>query len=158
MKLSKELHQQIESYFRLYFEDEKLKLPEVQIFVRRGAWIFSRLFAVDGVTLGRFIFIRPGLVKRNRQNRLTISKSLLVHELTHTMQYERMGFMPFLYNYFKAFFVNLKHKKRWDFRSRIESYLEIPHEIEARDAAEKFLIWFYSEASASSFSSAKSSK
>lgn len=150
MKLSRELHQQIEIYFRNYFADGDLKLPEVQIFVRRGAWFLSRFLAVDGVTLGRFIFIRPNLIKKNAKNRLIISKTLLVHELTHTMQYQKSGFLPFIYHYFKAFFVNLAHKKKWDFHSRLESYLEIPHEIEARDAAEKFLVWFYSETDVSS--------
>lgn len=160
MKLSRELHQQIENYFRHYFADENLKLPEVQIFVRRGAWLFSRFLAVDGITLGRFIFIRPNLVRRNAENRLVISKTLLIHELTHTMQYQKTGFSAFLYGYFKAFFVNLKHGKKWDFHSRLEAYLEIPHEIEARDAAEKFSVRFYSETDESSSvpSSARISK
>lgn len=156
MKLSRELHQQIENYFRFYFKDETLKLPEVEIFVRRGAWLFSRLFIVNGITFGRHIFIRPELVKRNSKNRLIISKNLLVHELTHTMQYQKQGFLRFLFSYFKAYFINLKRKKKWDIYSRAESYLEIPHEIEARDSAEKFIQWLYCAAdSSSSFNNSK---
>lgn len=156
MKLSREIHQNIESFFRAYFKDESLQLPEVQIFVRRGAWIFSKLLVVNGITLGRFVFIRPSLIKRNRNNDLTISRNLLVHELTHTIQYQKQGFAGFLFNYFRAFYTNLRRKKKWDITSRMESYLEIPHEIEARDSAEKFVDWLYCEAdSASSFNISK---
>lgn len=158
MRLSRDLHQKIERFFRVYYKDDSLKLPEVEIFIRRGAWIFSSLLFVSGITFGRKIFIKPSLIERDDKNRLVISKNLLVHELTHTMQYEREGFTGFLFKYFKDFCVNLRRKKKWDFYSRMESYLEIPHEIEARDSAEKFTAWLYSDAFVSSSSSVRNSK
>lgn len=157
MKISRDLHRKIENYFRFYFKDETIKLPEVEIFVRRGAWLFSRLFIVNGITFGRRIFIRPELIKRSADNRLMISKNLLVHELTHTIQYQKEGFFGFLFNYFKAYFTNLRKKRKWDIYSRAESYLEIPHEIEARDSAARFIEWlnYESDSSSSSFNNSK---
>lgn len=158
MKLSPELHQEIERFFRFYYSDETLVLPEVQIYVRRGAHCVSRIAGAHGITFGRHIFIRPDIACRNSKNHLTIPKDLLVHELTHTLQYEKQGFFGFLFSYLKAYLSNLRGKKKWDIYSRVESYLQIPHEIEARDSAERFVEWFYSGAFSSSPSSANNSK
>lgn len=150
MKLSPVLHNEIERFFRFYYDDEKLVLPEVQIYVRRGARCVSAIAGAHGITFGRHIFIRPDIIKRNSRNHLAIPKDLLVHELTHTIQYEKLGFFGFLSSYLKAYFANLRGRKKWDIYSRAESYLQIPHEIEARDSAEKFVEWFYCEADSSS--------
>lgn len=158
MKLSPELHNEIERFFRFYYDDEMFVLPEVQIYVKRGAHYVSKIAGAHGITFGRHIFICPEIVRRNSKNHLTIPKDLLVHELTHTLQYEKQGFFGFLFSYLKAYFSNLRGKKKWDIYSRVESYLQIPHEIEARDSAERFIEWFYSEAFSSSPSSVRSSK
>jgi Domain of unknown function (DUF4157) len=150
MKLSPELHHEIERFFRFYYHDQTLVLPEVQIYVRRGARYICKIAGAHGITFGRQIFISPKIVWRNSKNHLTIPKDLLVHELTHTLQYEKQGFFGFLFSYLKAYFANLRGKKKWDIYSRVESYLQIPHEIEARDSAERFIEWFYSEAFSSS--------
>lgn len=150
MKLEPELHRKLERFFRFYYADETLILPEVQIYVRRGAQCISKIAGAHGITFGRHIFIRPEIITRNSKNHLKIPKDLLVHELTHTFQYEKTGFLSFLFSYLKAYFSNLRGKKKWDIYSRVESYLEIPHEIEARDSAEKFVEWFYCEADSSS--------
>lgn len=141
MKLSREVHSEIQSFFRYYFDDEILKLPEAEIYVRRGAWLFSKIFVVNGITVGRHVFIKPSLVKRNQEGRLTISKNLLVHELTHVIQYHQRGFFGFLTKYFGDYFVNLRREKDRSFHSRMNSYLNIPDEIEARDTADKFIEW-----------------
>lgn len=145
MKLSREVHSEIQTFFRLYFNDENLVLPDCDIFVRRGAWIFSKLFAINGITIGKRVFIKPALVKRSSDNRLMISKNLLVHELTHVMQYRRRGFFGFLTKYFGDYFSNLKREKDKSFDSRMNAYLNIPDEIEARDSADKFVEWLQSE-------------
>lgn len=152
MKLTTELHHEIERFFRFYYDDETLVLPEVQIYARRGAYYVLKIASAHGITFGRHIFINPEIVWRNSKNHLAIPKDLLIHELTHTMQYEKQGFFGFLFNYLRAYFSNLRGKKKRDINSRVEAYLQIPHEIEARDSAEKFIGWYYSEAFSSSSS------
>ena len=141
MRLSAKTHQQLETFFRLYFEDENLKLPEVEIYLRRGAKFVIKLIRVDGITIGRRVFINPDLAFYDENKRLCLSKNLLSHELTHVVQYNQLGFFGFLYKYIKDYFIILRQKKTWNSEARMESYWEIPHEIEARDAAKKFVIW-----------------
>lgn len=141
MRLSSKTHQQLETFFRLYFEDENLKLPKVEIYLRRGSKLVTRLFRVDGITIGRRVFINPDLAFYDENKRLCLSKNLLSHELTHIIQYDQLGFFGFLYKYIKDYFVILRQKKAWNLQARMESYWEIPHEIEARDAAKKFVSW-----------------
>lgn len=93
---------------------------------------------VDGITFGRHIFIRPKYLQK-RQNKLIAPKDLMAHELAHTIQYSRTGAIPFFMSYIGEFFRALRRKRKWDFQSRVEAYLEIPHEIEARDCAAAFL-------------------
>lgn len=141
MRLSAKTHQQLETFFRLYFEDENLKLPKAEIYLRRGAKVITRLIRVDGITIGRRVFINPDLAFYDDNKRLCLSKNLLSHELTHVIQYYQLGFFGFLYKYLKDYFVLLRRKKAWNSKARMESYWEIPHEIEARDAAKKFVSW-----------------
>jgi hypothetical protein len=141
MRLSQKTHKQLEAFFRLYFEDENLKLPKVEIYLRRGAKLITKLIRVDGITLGRIVFVNPDLAFYDENQRLCLSKNLLSHELTHVIQYNQLGFFGFLYKYLKDYFVLLREKKAWDSKARMESYWEIPHEIEARDAAKKFVGW-----------------
>ncbi len=59
----------------------------------------------------------------------------------HVIQYKKVGFVKFLYKYLRDYWVNLRKKEKWNAASRRTAYLEIPFEIEARDAAQKFLEW-----------------
>jgi hypothetical protein len=43
--------------------------------------------------------------------------------------------------YLRDYWTNLKKQQRWDANSRRQAYLSIPFEIEAREAANKFLEW-----------------
>jgi hypothetical protein len=139
MKLSRATHRKFENFLREYFADENLVLPEIQIYCRGGARVFTKILKVDGVTFGRHIFIKPKYLRRDENNRLVAEKDLLAHELTHTIQYRRHGAIKFFYTYLSGFWRALRGKKSWDFQSRLKSYMEIPHEIEARDCAVAFL-------------------
>lgn len=141
MRLSPKTHQQFETFFRQYFDDENLKLPQVEIYTRQGAKLVTKIVKVDGITIGRHIFIDSKLAKYDEKKRLCISKNLLSHEIAHVIQYQQSGFFGFLYKYIKDYFVILKGKKTRNAHARLESYWEIPHEIEARDAAKKFVEW-----------------
>lgn len=144
MKLTPEAHKLAQDYFRFFFEDEEIELPELQIYTRRGAKIVTKILSVHGITIGRHIFIKPDLTCRDSEARLCLSKNLLIHEATHTLQYRKLGFFGFLYRYFKSYFVILNAKKKWDIYSRMDAYLEIPYEIEARKTAAEFADWYYS--------------
>jgi Domain of unknown function (DUF4157) len=141
MKLSPESHRRIEEFFREHLADENLKLPQIQIFARRGSRLLTKILSVEGITFGRFIFINPKRLRRGANGRLTVSRELLAHELAHSMQYRREGTFPFFYNYLKGFFTNLKRQEKRDSNARAKAYMDIPHEIEARLIAARFVRW-----------------
>lgn len=141
MRLSPKTHQQLETFFRHYFDDENLNLPQVEIYVRRGANLLTNIIRVDGITIGRHVFINSRIAKFDKKKRLCISKNLLSHEITHVFQYEQAGFFRFLTQYLKDYWTNLRRKKTQNARARMEAYWEIPYEIQARDAAKKFVEW-----------------
>lgn len=141
MRLSTATHQQLEEFFREYFADEKLKLPAIEIYHRRGAGIVTKITSVLAITFGRFVFVKPDLICRNDENLLCISRELLVHETTHVLQYRKLGWVKFFYTYLKEYRSNLRSKQKRDLLARAEAYLEIPHEIEARACAAEFLKW-----------------
>lgn len=145
MRLSPQTHSELESFFRHFLDDETIQLPKIEIYIRRGAGLVTRILGVDGITIGRHIFIRPAKAKYNSNNHLTIGKNLLSHEVTHVLQYQKFGFIGFLAGYLKEYFAGLKRKKKWDALSRMEAYFEISHEIEARKAAAKFVEWYFAK-------------
>ena len=141
MRLSKQTHQELESFFREFYRDENLKLPEIEIFIRRGSKIIVKLTSVYAITFGRFIFVRTSLLTRNLKEELCMSKELLAHEATHVLQYQKLGLLGFFYTYLKGYWKALKQKEKWDLNARTEAYLEIPHEIEARLCGAEFIEW-----------------
>jgi hypothetical protein len=141
MKLSADSHRQLEEFFREYFGDENLKLPEIQIYGRSGSRLLTKLLSVDGITFGRHIFITPRCLRRREDERLYAPRELIAHEIAHTAQYLRHGTFKFFYSYLKGYFEALRRKENWNFRSRRQAYLEIPHEVEARAVAAKYVDW-----------------
>lgn len=141
MKLSAKSHRKLEEFFREHFADENFELPEIQIYCRRGAKYLTGLLAVDGITFGRHIFIKPHRLWRAESNDLWASPSLMAHEIAHTLQYRREGTFKFLYGYVKSYFVALRQMKRRDHAARMEAYRQIPHEVEARRVAAKYVSW-----------------
>ena len=143
MFLSRTLHRRLEVFFREFFDDEHLRLPKIEIYCGRGARLITKIINVHGITIGRFIFIKPDLIYRDDFARLCISKELLAHEATHVLQYRNLGTLKFLYCYLSSYFVNLRGRKNWNFVSRMHAYLEIPFETEARAGGAKFVEWHY---------------
>jgi hypothetical protein len=141
MRLSHKSHTQLESFFRDYYDDAELKLPEIRIFSKRAARLITKSNHVYAITFGRFIFVKPDILTRDSNDELYVSKELMAHEITHVLQYQKLGWLKFFYTYLSGYWKNLSKKEKWDFRARTEAYLEIPHEIEARFCATKFLEW-----------------
>jgi uncharacterized protein YjaZ len=139
MHLNAHSHRRFERFFRDFYGDDELVLPPVHIYAHRGSRLVTSVLKVNGITLGRHIFIHPQFVRRDDCGRLCAPQALLAHELTHAMQYAREGFFGFLKSYLGAFWKLLRKTKKWDFDTRMQAYLDIPHEIEARRAARLFL-------------------
>lgn len=81
--------------------------------------------AADGMTVGRFVFLRGDRIHDR-------STTLLAHELVHVRQFAELGATRFLIAYVGSYLRNLVRM-----RNHREAYLAIPLEIEARrEAAE----------------------
>lgn len=145
MRLSRKLHHQLEDFFREFFGDENLRLPEIEICCGRNANVVTKLLGVHGITLGRYIFIKPDLIYRRNSAERYISKNLLAHEATHVLQYQNFGALKFLYQYFKSYFLSLREKKSWNAGARLQAYLDIPFEAEARAGGAGFVDWTINE-------------
>ena len=141
MRLSANSHKQLEEFFREHFADENLELPVIEIYGRRGSRYLTKILAVEGICFGRHIFIAPHRLSRDETGRLRASRELVAHELAHTLQYRREGIFRFLFNYVSAYLAALRQKEKRGALARLEAYREIPHEVEARSVAAKYVDW-----------------
>jgi hypothetical protein len=141
MKLAETSHRKIESFFREYLDDKSFSLPQSYFYTGRFSRIFTAILGVHGITFGRQIFILPSLVSRAENQKIKLPESLVVHEVTHVLQYRQEGVLRFVYKYLKSYWSNLKPEQRWNITARRQAYLAIPYEIEARRTAAEFVKW-----------------
>jgi Domain of unknown function (DUF4157) len=141
MFLAKDAHEKFEEFYREFFDERDRSMPKINIYARRGADLITRILNINGITFGRRIFIRPQLITSSDDGLWRAPKALIAHELAHVLQYQRLGFIKFFYTYLKGYWQALKKKEKWDANARMQAYLEIPHEIEARQFAADFLAW-----------------
>lgn len=141
MKLAESSHEKIESFFQEYLDDKSFRLPQSYFYVGKFSLVFTAVLGVHGITLGRQIFILPSLVSHTKNRKLKLPESLVVHEVTHVLQYQQEGVLRFAYKYLKSYLSNLTTKKKWDSNARRQAYLAIPYEIEARRTAAEFVKW-----------------
>jgi hypothetical protein len=141
MKLSEKSHQKIEEFFREYLADESFRLPEIRFYGGRFTRYLTSSLKIEGLAVGRRIYIFPENFWLSENRKLRLDEELVVHEITHVLQYAREGFFRFLRLYIKSYYANLRKKEKRDLYARAEAYFEIPFEIEARQAASKFTAW-----------------
>ncbi|HEX8288249.1 MAG TPA: hypothetical protein VF556_09645 [Pyrinomonadaceae bacterium] len=141
MKLSENSHRLVEDFFRDYFEDESFILPKIYLYTGKITAFFTLISKSNGITFGKRIFIMPQLLSSNTKNQKKLPEDLIVHEIMHVIQYQKKGFLKFLYMYLRDYWRNLQLHEKWDADSRRQAYLNIPFEIEAREAAKDFLEW-----------------
>jgi hypothetical protein len=141
MKLADSSHQRLEAFFREHLNDADFRLPAINFYVGIFTKILTNLISVHGITFGKRIFIAPKHLSLNQNNFLKLPEDLIAHEITHTLQYRREGFVKFFYKYLLSYRRNLCAKKKWNAAARQEAYLEIPFEIEARATAARFVEW-----------------
>src|SRR5687767_1654837 len=125
MRLSDESHTHVEQFFRAHRCDAGLALPRIHI----HGGLFARLLMLSAgmgaMTLGRHVFVRPGLLKREGAGRLTLPGWLVVHEAAHVLQYAERGFARFLAGYLRGYWRALRDGGRWDAAGRMAAYMAI---------------------------------
>ena len=141
MKLSEKSHRKIESFFRDFLDNDDFILPEVEFYGGKFTQFLTTKLNIEGITIGKRIFIFPAQFWRSKSKLLRLSEELVVHEIAHVLQYRREGFVKFLYKYLGDYWRNLRRLKKWDGFSRHLAYLEIPFEAEAREITRKYLKW-----------------
>ncbi len=77
----------------------------------------------DGLTIGRFIFLRGNRIEHR-------ATTLLAHELVHVRQFAELGPIRFFSIYLREYFTHL-----WRLRNHYQAYLAISLEVEAREVA-----------------------
>ena len=146
MRLSDESHSHVEQFFRAHRGDAGLVLPRIRLHGGVCARLLMLASAGMGaMTLGRHVFVRPGLLRRDAAGRLTLPGWLVIHEAAHVLQYAERGFVRFLAGYLRGYWRALREGGRWDAPGRMAAYLAIEEEREARRAedayAEQTLAW-----------------
>ena len=139
MRLSGESHSEVEEFFRKHQGRPGLVLPPVSVYAGVFARLLTESAKVGAITLGRRVFVRPSLVKRDSTGRASVPAWLLVHEATHVLQYEERGTLRFLVGYLRGYFRGLKERKGFDALARTAAYMAIPEERAAREAERAYL-------------------
>ena len=131
MRLSDESHSHVEQFFRAHRGDAGLVLPRIHF----HGGVFARLLmlsaGMSAMTLGRHVFVRPGLFRRDVRGRVTLPGWLVVHEAAHVLQYAERGFVRFLLAYLGGYWRALREGGRWDAAGRMAAYMAIAEEREA---------------------------
>ena len=141
MKLSEGSQRKIEEFFREYLNNEDFRLPEIRFYGGKFTHYLTSALKIEGITIGRRIYIFPQNFRLCSKRKLWLDEELVVHEITHVLQYSREGFFRFLRLYVKSYYANLRKKEKRDLYAKAEAYLEIPFEIEARQTASNFAAW-----------------
>ena len=141
MRLAGSSQSRLEEFFREYLDDESFSLPSIDFYFGKFTAFLAKFLKIEGITIGRRIFIKPQNITRNSKAKLKLPELLAAHEIVHVLQYQRLGFFRFFKQYLENYWKNLRSKKKWDLAARHQAYLEIPFEIEAREIADKFIRW-----------------
>jgi hypothetical protein len=141
MRLAEESRARLEQFFRSYERDEKLRLPT--LFVHAGFWSdnLTRAFRAAAFTVGRHIFVSRKIVRRDGRGHLTMPGWLLAHEAAHVRQFQRAGFLRFLFNYAREYLTYLVRGGKFDAGARTEAYKRLAPEREAREVEAAYLEW-----------------
>lgn len=139
MRLSDESHSHVEQFFRAHRGDPGLVLPRMRLHCGVVARLLMLASAGMGaMTLGRHVFVRPGLLRRDSEGRVTLPGWLVAHEAAHVLQYAEKGFVRFLWGYLGGYWRALREGGRWDAAGRMAAYMAIEEECEARGAEEAY--------------------
>ncbi|HEX8336964.1 MAG TPA: DUF4157 domain-containing protein [Pyrinomonadaceae bacterium] len=139
MRLSDESHSHVEQFFRAHTGDAGLVLPRIHFHGGASARLLMLSAGMGAMTLGRHVFVRPGLFRRDVRGRLTLPGWLVVHEAAHVLQYAEKGFARFLLGYLGGYWRALRGGRRWDAAGRMAAYMAIQEERAARAAEHAYV-------------------
>lgn len=139
MRVSSSNQQSLEIFLRQFFEIPGLALPPISIHFGIAGDLFTRLFRIDAITLGRHVLMNTANVNRDELGDLIIPSRLIVHEAAHVVQYYQRGTVRFLIEYLWDYSRNLLSQARRGDISLTVAYQEIGMEREARLAEAAFL-------------------
>jgi hypothetical protein len=128
----------MEEFFRSLRGEPGLRLPRFKVYAGPLSGLLLDSIGMGAITFGRRVFLSKRLVREGPDGRLTAPGWLLVHEGAHVLQYERKGFVKFLFGYLRAYWAALREGGRWGGAGRMAAYLAIPDECEAREAEHAF--------------------
>jgi hypothetical protein len=141
MRLAEESHARLEQFFRSHGRDEKLRLPSMFIHAGFLSHHLTRVSRSAAFTIGRHIFVSQVYLERDERGQLTMRGGLLAHEAAHVRQFQREGFLPFLYNYLREYLTFLFRSGKLDATARRVAYEQITREQEAREVEAAYLEW-----------------
>jgi hypothetical protein len=134
MKLATDSHQNIQEFFRGHRSDPRLVLPSISVHGGLFARLLMRGVGMEAITFGRHVFVRPRVIGKDSEGRVTMPGWLLVHEAAHVLQYEERGYLRFLRDYLRGYWRALRAGRRWDRHGRTAAYMAIAEEREAYTA------------------------
>ena len=138
MRLSEESHSHVEQFFRTHRGEPSLVLPRIHFHGGLSAGLLKLSSRMEAITLGRHVFVRPGLFRRDARGRVTLPGWLVAHEAAHVLQYSERGFVRFLLGYLGGYWRELRVGRRWDSSGRLAAYIAIAEEREARVAEQAY--------------------
>lgn len=138
MRLSEESHSHVEQFFRAHRGEPGLVLPRIHFHGGLSARLLMLSARMEAITLGRHVFVRPDLFRRDARGRVTLPGWLVAHEAAHVLQYAERGFVRFLLGYLGGYWRELRAGRRWDAPGRLAAYVAIAEEREARVAEQAY--------------------
>ncbi len=141
MKLAATSHAQLQSFLRYHLNDETLMVPAISIYDGNFARIVTRLLKISAITFGHYILVSPAVVRRIDDQRLVVPGWLVAHEAVHVLQYGQAGFLRFFVSYLKNYLRALLEQKGVSSAARMNAYLAIEEEREAREAERAYEAW-----------------
>ncbi len=141
MLLARASHERLERFFRQYFKDETLSLPRVSVYAGRFAGVSTTAIGFGAITFGSRVLIARSIVRRGEDGLLRAPGALVAHEATHVLQYERAGYVRFLFRYLREYSAALKKGSGRGLQRHWPAYRAISFEAEARAAEEAYAAW-----------------
>ena len=141
MRLTPESHKRLQQFFRQHYGDAELVLPLIEWDVSAAARLAVRTSGVTAMTLGTRILFDPKALREDADGRFWIRNRLAAHEATHVLQYQRMGWGRFMWNYLGDYAGQMQQAAKWNAHAHFRAYEAINAEREAQTTEDAYALW-----------------
>lgn len=141
MRFTSESHKRLQQFFRQHRGEADLILPVIEWDVSAAARLVVRTSGVTAMTLGTRVLFEPKALREDADGRFWIRSRLAAHEATHVLQYQRMGWGGFLWNYLGDYAGQMQQAAKWNAAAHFRSYQAIRAEREAQAAEDAYTNW-----------------